>query len=214
MDPSTTFYQVLTSTSFTLLGIWVGVMQFAHGGWRSDPARHATTLHVTLKFFLPGSVGLVSLLGAAHNGGLVWRVTFVLGGLIGLAESVHFLLRGVGRPVAVRRLALADPVLYLAVVTVAFLPAGALAVTPLQAEGLVTGLVFVTGLVGVWIALSERAPGPDPESAPATPAPATAELPAASSAPPAEPLRPGTRPRPGYRRPPGATTRRPQPAPR
>ena len=29
MDPSTTFYQALTSTSFTLLGLWVGVMQFA-----------------------------------------------------------------------------------------------------------------------------------------------------------------------------------------
>lgn len=158
MDPSTTFYQVLTNTSFAVLGIWIGVMQFAHGGWRSDPARHATTLHLTLKFFLPGTVGLASLLGSAGNGGLVWRITFVLGGLVGVAESVYFLVRGLGYPAAVRRLALADPLLYIVIVVVAFLPASALAVTPLQAEGMATGLVFVTGLVGVWIALSERAP--------------------------------------------------------
>ena len=162
MDPSTAFYQVLTSTSFAVLGIWIGVMQFAHGGWRSDPARHATTLHVTLKFFLPGTVGLASLLGSAGNGGLVWRVTFVVGGLVGVAESVSFLARGLGSPVAVRRLALADPLLYAAMLTVAFLPAGVLAVTPLQAEGMATALVFVTGLVGVWIALSERAPAAEP----------------------------------------------------
>ena len=174
MDPSTTFYQALTGTSFTLRGIWIAVVQVAHGGWRSDPARHATTLHVTLKFFLPGVLGLVSLLGATTGGGFVWRIAFVLGGLAGFVEAVRY-LRGPGCPVAVRRLAVADPVLYLLVVAVALVRPGALALTPLQAEGLATGLVFVTGLVGVWIALSERAaePGqaPAPGRAPVRPAP-------------------------------------------
>ena len=158
MDQSTTFYQALTGTSFTLLGIWIAVIQTAHGGWRTDPTRHATTLHITLKFFLPGVLGLVSLLGSTTGGGFVWRIAFAVGGTAGCVEAIRYLLRGDGRPVAVRRLALVDPLLYLLVVTVAFLPAGTLAVTPLQAEGLATGSVFVTGLVTVWIALSERAP--------------------------------------------------------
>lgn len=184
MDPSTTFYQALTSTSFTLLGLWVGVMQFAHGGWRSNPDRHASTLHITLKFFLPGVLGLVSLLGSANDGGIVWRVTFVLGGLVGCAESVRFLRRDPGRAVtAVRRLALVDPVLYLVVVAVAFLPAGTLAITPLQAEGMATGLVFVTGLVAVWFALSERA-----EDDPAAP---TAVLPSVEPGQPVDAVEPG-----------------------
>lgn len=182
MDPSMTFYQALTGTSFTLLGIWIAVVQVAHGGWRSDPARHATTLHVTLKFFLPGVLGLVSLLGATTGGGFVWRIAFVLGGLAGLVEAVGY-LRGPGCPVAVRRLAVADPVLYLLVVAVALVRPGALAVTPLQAEGLATGLVFVTGLVGVWIALSEQAPAP--ERAPVHRAPLT------PPAPLEEPVEPG-----------------------
>lgn len=200
MDPSTTFYQALTSTSFMLLGIWVAVMQAAHGGWRSDPRRHATTLHITLKFFLPGALGLVSLLGSANNGGLIWRVTFVLGGLVGLAESVGYLLRGSARPATVRRLALADPVLYLLVVTVAFLPAGTLAITPLQAEGMATGLVFVTALVAVWFALSERVPVTDAPSEAAT-GPLTA----------AEPVEPGLY---THRHVPGPVHRQPQPASR
>jgi hypothetical protein len=193
MDQATTFYQVLTTASFTLLGIWVGVMQFAHGGWRTDPARHATTLHVTLKFFLPGVVGLASLLGSAGSGGLVWRVTFMLGGLAGAAESVHFLLRGAARPAAIRRLALVDPLLYLAMVTVAFVPGGVLAVTPLQAEGMATGLVFVTGLLGVWIALSEQAAADDPAPAPVR-----------TSRPPERPVHPGS--------PAGLSPRRPAPS--
>src|SRR3954453_17391987 len=93
MDQSTAFYQALTTASFTLLGIWVAVMQTAHGGWRSDPARHATTLHITLKFFLPGVLGLVSRLGSTTGGGLVWRVAFVVGGFAGFIESVRYLAR-------------------------------------------------------------------------------------------------------------------------
>jgi hypothetical protein len=156
VDQSIMFYQALTGTSFTLLGIWVAVMQSAHGGWGTDPARHETTLHITLKFFLPGVLGLVSLLGSTTGGGFVWRVAFLVGGLAGFVEAVRYLLRGTGSPVAVRRLALADPVLYLLVAVAALLPAGTLALAPLQTEGLATGTVFVTGLVGVWIALSER----------------------------------------------------------
>lgn len=32
MDPALTFYQALTTVSFTLLGLWFALLQFAHGG--------------------------------------------------------------------------------------------------------------------------------------------------------------------------------------
>ena len=160
MDPAITFYQTLSSMSLTLLAIWFAVMQFAHGGWRTDPERHATTLHVTLKFFLPGVMGLASLLASVNDGGLIWRITFMLGGLIGLVESVRYLQHGggqVGR-ITVRKLSVVDPLLYALVVAAAFVPPGATRLTPLQIEGIVTGLLFVSGLCGVWLAVSERAP--------------------------------------------------------
>ncbi|GAA2849768.1 hypothetical protein GCM10010472_03510 [Pseudonocardia halophobica] len=158
MDPTVTFYQTLSGTSFTLLGLWFGVMQFAHGNWRSDPDRHAATLHLALKFFLPGVLGLASMLGTtAGDNGLVWRATFAIGGAIGLVESLRYLLRTGRARVPGRRLAVLDPLLYALVVAAAFVPAGTLAISPLQIEGIVTGLLFITGLCGVWLAFAERA---------------------------------------------------------
>ena len=144
MDPAITFYQTLTSISLTLLGLWFAVVQFSHGGFRTDPGRHRSSLHVTLKFFLPGVMGLASLLASANDGGLIWRITFVLGGLIGLVESVRYLQHG-GDPsghIGTRTLALIDPLLYALVAAAAFIPPGATRLTPLQIEGIVTGLVF------------------------------------------------------------------------
>jgi hypothetical protein len=69
MDEATVFYQALSGVSFTLLGLWFGVIQFAHGGWRSDPARHRATLHIALHFFLPGTMALGSLLSGTPTVG-------------------------------------------------------------------------------------------------------------------------------------------------
>jgi hypothetical protein len=184
VDPSAAFYQTLTGTSFTLLGLWVAVLQLVPS-WRTDPARHASTVHLTLKFFLPGVLGLASLLGSTSSSALVWRVSFAVGGMVGVVEAVHFLLRGGGRPAAIRRLAVLDPPLYGLVVTVALVPTGAWGFTPLQAEGVVVTLVFVTGLLGVWIVLAERAPAPAPGPAVGPPA-----------GPPGGPPRPDRRPGP------------------
>jgi hypothetical protein len=202
VDPTVTFYQTLSGTSFTLLGLWFGVMQFGHGNWRTDPDRHAATLHLALKFFLPGVLGLASMLGTAGDGGIVWRTTFALGGTIGLLESLRHVLRTGRSRVPGRRLAVADPLLYALVVGAAFVPAGTLAITPLQTEGIVTGLLFVTGLCGVWLAFAERAPAPAgppvPTSAPAgAPVPAPAGPPAPVAAgPPVPRSAPGGRPLP------------------
>ncbi|MGI8693054.1 MAG: hypothetical protein ACR2JK_09170 [Geodermatophilaceae bacterium] len=109
MESATNFYQSLTGISFTLLGLWFGVMQFGHGEWRDDPHRHRSTLHIALHFFLPGMLGLGSLLSSPLDDGVIWRVTFAIGASIG---------------------------------------------------GIVTGVLFLSGLCYVWLAFSERAPVP------------------------------------------------------
>ena len=157
MDPSATFYQTLTSVSFTLLGLWFGVMQFSHGGWRSDPDRHRTTLHIALHFFLPGVLGLGSLLGGTASSGLVWRVTFVVGGAVGLVEAIAYLTSA--RPAlgfASLLLRLISPTLWALVIVAAFVPQLSIGVTSLQLEGVAVGLIFVCGLCYVWLAFAER----------------------------------------------------------
>jgi hypothetical protein len=152
------FYQTLSSTSFTLLGIWFGVMQFSHGGWWSDPQRHRSTVHIALHFFLPGMVGLGALLSTPTDGGIMWRTVFVIGGLIGLAESVSFLgAPGASLTAAGRTLRLLDPVWYALMILAALLPAGLFVLAPLQIEGIATGLLFLSGLCSVWLAFAEPA---------------------------------------------------------
>jgi hypothetical protein len=174
MDPAITFYQTLAGLSFTLLGLWFTVLQLGHGGWRTDPRRHRAGLHIALHFCLPGAASMASVLASGAAGGLVWRTTFVLAGLLGTAEAVSFLRRpkpAVGR--SSRVLWALDPVLYAAMVVVAFTPRGASALTPLQLAGTVTGALFLTGLCSIWVALAEppdvaTSPRKEPSAALAT----------------------------------------------
>lgn len=157
MNPANVFYQALAGTSFTLLGLWFGITNIAHGGWHDDPIRQRATLHIGLRFFLPGMAALGSLLSGTTEGGLIWRITFILAGMIGLFESVTF-LRAPGRPTSRtgRTLILLDPLLYLAMIAIAFLQPGLTApLTPLQLEGMATGTLFLLGMVHVWLAYAE-----------------------------------------------------------
>jgi len=167
MDPAITFYQALAGISFTLLGLWFGVVQFAHGGWRTDPRQHRAGLHVALHFFLPGMASLASMLAGQVAGGLIWRTTFVAAGLIGVVEAVLFvrLQRGVDA-LPSRILRSVDPVLYATMVVVAFVPQGTFAITPLQLAGMATGGVFLVGLCFVWLAFAEPQDGRIPTDQP------------------------------------------------
>ena len=159
MNAALTFYQLLATVSFTLLGLWFAVLSL-DTRWRRDRARHRATLHITLMFFLPGAMGLGSVLSGGNA--LVWRVFFVLGGLAGLAESVAFLRhphRPAGGERALRGLA---PWPYAAVIAAAFVPGPVLGLVPLQIEGLATGLVFGTGMVHLWMALTRTEETPVP----------------------------------------------------
>ena len=94
------------------------------------------------------------MLGGTNT--VAWRVVFVLGGVIGLAESVRFLLRRQGLPGSVERvLATAAPLLYLLVVLAAFVPGPQAGLAPLQIEGFVGAAVFLLGLAHVWRAFAE-----------------------------------------------------------
>ena len=155
-DPAIIFYQALAGISFTLLGLWFAVLQFGHGGWRSDVARHRSGLHIALHFFLPGMASLAAMLAAGMPGGLLWRVAFAVGGLVGLCEAISFLSAPGGpRALAGRTLQALDPALYIFMIGAAFVPAGSFVLTPLQIEGMATGSLFMVGMCFVWLAFAE-----------------------------------------------------------
>lgn len=162
MEATAQFYQTLSGMSFTLLGVWFAVLQFSHGRWLGDPQRHRANLHIALHFFLPGFLSLGALLGAADVG-LIWRLAFVIGGLVGLVESLSFLLQpgpgfgSAGAGAAGHFLKVTDPALYTALILAALIPVGLFIVSPLHIAGIVVSLLFMSGLCYVWLAFAEPA---------------------------------------------------------
>jgi hypothetical protein len=170
MMAAASYYQLLVTVSFTLLGLWFTVLGIAHGGWRDDPVRHRATLHIALLLLLPGVTGLASVLGGADT--LVWRVAFVLGGLVGVVEAVGFLRAG-HRPAGAleRVLRAVAPLLYALVVAAALVTVPVGDLVPLQVEGFATGLVFLAGIVHLWLVYAETPArhGPPPGRPPQPP---------------------------------------------
>ncbi|MBA3249868.1 MAG: hypothetical protein H0T66_06070 [Geodermatophilaceae bacterium] len=81
----------------------------------------------------------------------------------GSAESIGFIRAPHGPTRWIERtLRAIDPVLYAGLVATAFLPVETLGLAPLQIGGIVTGTLFLTGLVYVWLAFVEQAPAAPP----------------------------------------------------
>lgn len=153
MNAAVDFYRALSTVSFSLLGLWFIVLGLDRR-WRDDPVRHRTTLHTALCFFLPGMMGLGSVLGGGST--MLWRAFFVLGGTVGLIESLLYLRFRRRAPGPVwGTVVLAGPWAYFLVIVAAVLPFPLGELAPQQVEGLATGLVFCLGMGHLWIRIAE-----------------------------------------------------------
>src|SRR5437763_15002339 len=86
----TDFYIAFGTVCFTLLGLWLIVVQTRHAEWRGVAAYRRRAYGVALHFSLPGLMSLLSLVNPASM--TLWRVSFA-GGAAG---------RAAGRPRAPR----------------------------------------------------------------------------------------------------------------
>ena len=76
------FYQTVATFSFTLLGLWWGVLQLRHSDWVNDLPKRRMAYSVNLAFLVPG----VMSLGAQTAGDIkiIWRLVFIVAGLLGI----------------------------------------------------------------------------------------------------------------------------------
>ena len=77
------FYQAFAPTSFTLLGLWLIVVQTRHAERRTNVAQRRRAYAITLQFALPGLMSLLALVDAASQD--EWRVSFAAVAIIGAA---------------------------------------------------------------------------------------------------------------------------------
>lgn len=171
------FYQTSSQLCFTLLGLWLLVLQTKYNEWIGDQARRRLATIISLYFLLPGSMSLIALLGSDVP--ILWRVSFGIASALGAATTAPIwgprravaheakpLARGSGFAIEVFIAARWFGVLiYLMVLLLSVDPGLALLayVPPLLVVGVGLSLLIVLGVCLAWSYFLEPAV---PEAAP------------------------------------------------
>ncbi|MDQ6776264.1 MAG: hypothetical protein M3071_08625 [Actinomycetota bacterium] len=117
------FYGAFSPVCFTLLGLWLIVVQTRHSEWRHSAVHRSRAYTLSLNFALPGMMALLSLIDPANSA--LWRASFACVAFAGVLALLWMALLGPGRgkhpPVSVFTTYLA---------TLLYLVIGLLAVAP------------------------------------------------------------------------------------
>jgi hypothetical protein len=153
------FYQAVSTASFTLLGLWLVVVQ-ARREWRFDADRRRMAYIVSMHFLLPGAMSILAL--AVPDQAIVWRASFAAAGAIGVVGVVligRTLREDHDSPRIVRWLQLVVLPVYVVITGLAIAPglpaAIGLTLTALQVEALVLSLLLIFGVQTAWFLLME-----------------------------------------------------------
>src|SRR6266511_1724971 len=79
----TDFYVACATVCFTLLGLWIIVVQTRHADWRRLSVYRRRAYGIALHFSLPGLMGLVSLIDPASTD--LWRISFAIAAGLGIS---------------------------------------------------------------------------------------------------------------------------------
>ncbi|SRR6266498_1270794 len=152
----TDFYIAFATVCFTLLGLWLIVVQTRHAEWRGLAVHRRRAYGVALHFSLPGLMSLLSLIDPASTA--LWRISFAIvagGGAIVLA-----FVRGPAPTRLGTAAYLAAVILYVLIAIVAAAPSIVadlgVSARPLRVEAtLLTILVFL-GVNVAWLLLFDE----------------------------------------------------------
>jgi len=152
------FYLALAPLSFTLLGLWLLVVQTRHAEWRDSPLHRRRAYAVWLQFALPGLMALLSLIDPSSQA--LWRVSFA--GVATVGVIMLLVLRSDDRSRAGNATYAIVIAIYLAIVLVACAPAiintfGS-SFTALHTEAVLLSLLIFAGVNVAWFLLFEDTP--------------------------------------------------------
>jgi hypothetical protein len=152
------FYVSFSAVCFTLLGLWLIVVQTRHAEWRGS-ARHRRRVYgVAMHFSLPGLMSLVALVDPESSA--LWRASFAIAAIGGAMALIA--LRGA----APGKLGLAAYIsaitFYVMIGTLAIAPhiVGRLGfeAAPVRVEAVLLTLLVFAGVNVAWLLLFEEAP--------------------------------------------------------
>jgi hypothetical protein len=152
------FYVSFSAVCFTLLGLWLIVVQTRHAEWRGSPVHRRRVYAVAMHFSLPGLMSLMALVDPESSA--LWRVSFAVAAIGGALALIA--LRGA----APGKLGLAAYVsaiaLYLLIGTLAIAPQSVgqlgLQTAPVRVEAALLTILVFAGVNVAWLLLFEEAP--------------------------------------------------------
>ncbi len=152
------FYLSFSAVCFTLLGLWLIVVQTRHAEWRGSALARRRAYGVALHFSLPGLMSLLALVNPDSSA--LWRTSFAIIAIGGAV--VLIVLRGaavgkIGLTVYIFAIAL-----YALIGLLAIAPriVGSLGLdaTPVRVEAVLLSILVFVGVNVAWLLLFEEAP--------------------------------------------------------
>ena len=151
----TDFYISFSAVCFTLLGLWLVVVQTRHAEWRGSPLHRRRAYGVAMYFSLPGLMSLLALIDPASS--VLWRTSFAIAAIGGVAVLIAVRAPAPGKPgLAAYLLAIA---LYALIAILAIAPGvvGGLGLdaAPVRVEAVLLTIMVFTGVNVAWLLFFE-----------------------------------------------------------
>jgi hypothetical protein len=152
----TDFYVAFATVCFTLLGLWIIVVQTRHADWRRLSVYRRRAYGVALHFSVPGLMGLLSLIDPESTA--LWRISFAIAAAAG--AIVLLLVRGPAPTWLGVASYLAAIALYVLIAIVATAP-GILAdigisARPVRVEAVLLTILVFLGVNVAWLLLFDE----------------------------------------------------------
>lgn len=167
---STTFYDAFAPLCFTLLGLWLIVVQTRHEEWRGSSPHRARAYALSLNFALPGTMALLALISPGNH--TIWRVSFatVAFGALGVLGWLAFFGPGsAGARLLSSVTSGVVGVLYLVIAIVALAPKApsniGVHLAGLEVEELLLSMLVLVAVNVAWFLMFEQSSVPGSETA-------------------------------------------------
>jgi len=154
----TDFYISFSAICFTLLGLWLIVVQTRHAEWRGSSLHRRRAYAVAMHFSLPGLMSLLALVNPESSD--LWRVSFAIASIGGIVVLIA--VRGaapgkIGQTAYVLAIALYALIALLAIAPRIVSGVG-LGVAPVRVEAVLLTVLVFAGVNVAWLLLFEEAP--------------------------------------------------------
>lgn len=154
----TDFYISFSAVCFTLLGLWLIIVQTRHAEWRGSSLHRRRAYAVAMHFSLPGLMSLLALIDPESSA--LWRASFAIAAIGGAVVLIA--LRGAALGKIGQAAYLLAIVIFALIGLLAIAPAIisgiGLDAAPVRVEAVLLTLLVFAGVNVAWLLLFEAAP--------------------------------------------------------